>query len=348
MMDWRKQIHRLQVDITSHCNARCAGCSRNIMGGEKQPWLPLNHFPVDVWKRLAEEDTRGWHINELKLNGSWGDAGMHPKLPDMMYTFSAAHPETAIRICTNGGTHNEAWWAELGTALSERADAHVVDFAIDGLSDTHSIYRRSTSFEKVIANAIAFAKAGGNARWVMTLFDHNIHQIDEARETARTSGFGSFSPRYSILRNGRVSTPTEDYLIPTDKAEEIPLPDYIAFTEQANTIARKMFQAVSNKMENTLCPWYNGGVIQLDPWARVWPCCHIADYAVSEDPSSAKHYAQIQADIDDQNFNSLHHHSLGDVLSGEWYQERLPNIVNTAKWRACEMICIKPAAKRNF
>jgi hypothetical protein len=347
-MDWRKQIHRLQVDVTSYCNARCAGCSRNISGGEKQPWLKLNHFDIDVWNRLAEVDTHGWVINELKLNGTWGDAGMHPKLPEMMYTFCAAHPETAIRICTNGGTHNEAWWAKLGKALSERADAHVVDFAIDGLSDTHSIYRRSTSFEKVIANARAFAAAGGNARWIMTLFDHNIHQIEDAQKLAAECGFGSYGARYSILRNGRVMTPDEDYVIKTDIAEATPLPEFVSFTAQADIIARKMFSAVSDKMSDSLCPWYNSGLLQIDPWSRIWPCCHVADYAVSEDPSSTKHYTQIQADIDDQDFNSLHHHSLGDILSGEWYQNRLPNIVNTVKWKSCEMICIKPAAKRNF
>ena len=346
MMDWRRQIHRIQLDITSYCNARCAGCSRNIFGGEKQPWLSLDHFPVDVWRRISEEDTRGWKINELKLNGSWGDAGMHPNLPEMMYTFVKSHPETAIRICTNGGTHNEKWWAELGSALSEQA--HVVDFAIDGLSDTHAIYRRSTIYEKIIANARAFSNAGGNARWIFTLFDHNVHQIDEAIETAKNNHFGSFTARYSIMRNGRVSTPTEDYMIYTDNAEKVPLPEYQVFTEKAGDISRKMFLVVDKNRENSLCPWYNEGMLQIDPWGNVWPCCHVSDYATSHHNSSAENKKEIKETISDSKFNSLLEHSLGEILEGEWYKSQLPDIVSNAKWDTCRKICISPAKTRNF
>ena len=52
-MNWYRQIHKLQIDITSHCNARCGACIRNVDGGETRPGLPLTHFDVDVWKRMA-------------------------------------------------------------------------------------------------------------------------------------------------------------------------------------------------------------------------------------------------------------------------------------------------------
>jgi|GEM_PF-3028158 MoaA/NifB/PqqE/SkfB family radical SAM enzyme len=346
-MDWRNQTHRLQVDITSHCNSKCAGCSRNINGGEKQPWLSLDHFPVDVWNRMCNEDTAGWKILELKLNGTWGDAGMHPHLPEMMATFSKAHPEAIVRICTNGGTHNTKWWSALGNALSENAKVHVIDFAIDGLSDTHAIYRRSTSYEKIIENARAFHDAGGFGRWVMTLFDHNIHQISEAAEVAKEAGFGQFFTRKSSLRNGRVITDTEDYFIPTDKAEEVEQVT-MTYTDQAIQSTRIMSNYVESIKVKEACPWYSDGVIQLDPWGRVWPCCHVADYSTAQHKSTSAEKKEIQDSISDKNFNNLNFRSLGDILTDQWYQKTLPDIIKNESWKTCNNICLHPGEKRNF
>jgi len=67
-MNWYKQVHKLQVDMTSHCNARCGACIRNVDGGETRPGLELTHFDVDVWKRMATVDTKGWWVRQLALN----------------------------------------------------------------------------------------------------------------------------------------------------------------------------------------------------------------------------------------------------------------------------------------
>ena len=50
-MQWQSKVHKLQVDITSHCNARCGACVRNNNGGETEPELALKHFDMDLWKR---------------------------------------------------------------------------------------------------------------------------------------------------------------------------------------------------------------------------------------------------------------------------------------------------------
>ena len=33
---------------------------------------------MNLWKRLCTEDTKGWYIGQLALNGNWGDLMMHP------------------------------------------------------------------------------------------------------------------------------------------------------------------------------------------------------------------------------------------------------------------------------
>ena len=60
------------------------------------------------------------------------------------------------------------------------------------------MYRRMTNFDKIMDNANAFISAGGNAHWKMIEFEHNKHQIEEARELARKMGFTHFTitPNY--------------------------------------------------------------------------------------------------------------------------------------------------------
>ena len=62
-------------------------------------------------------------------------------------------------------------------------------FSIDGLEDTNHLYRRNVKWEKVIENARSFITAGGKAHWDMLVFEHNKHQVDEAKSYANKLGF---------------------------------------------------------------------------------------------------------------------------------------------------------------
>jgi len=68
----------------------------------------------------------------------------------------------------------------------------VVYFCLDGLEDTHSIYRRNTMYSTVIRNAQTFIAAGGHAIWKMIDFDHNRHQQTQAEQLSIDMGFERF------------------------------------------------------------------------------------------------------------------------------------------------------------
>ena len=90
-MHWDQNLKKLQIDITSHCNAKCGGCARNYNGGSTVNGLVLQHFDLEIFKELSS-DTAG-SIQQLSLNGNWGDPGMHPKLSDMMQIWVNDHPD---------------------------------------------------------------------------------------------------------------------------------------------------------------------------------------------------------------------------------------------------------------
>jgi MoaA/NifB/PqqE/SkfB family radical SAM enzyme len=335
---WSKFLRAIQFDLTSYCNAKCASCVRNIYGDKTRPGLPLNHFDIDLWKRLWSEDLRGYVLNEVHLNGNWGDAGMHPKLPELMRIASSHHPEVTLFMHTNGGTHNEAYWGDLAESLRWFKN-HQVIFAIDGMEDTHSIYRRSTSLDKIKSNLKAFSSNKGNAAVKMTLFDHNMHQIEDVKELARSLGACYFDTRHSYTNEAYVKSDTEEYHVTAHKAQEVsnvseilnPGPDSKLRDEQLYRflLAR---QERETEMPKSKCPWYNIGRIQLDPWHNVWPCCHTSLFTYSPTDQFPKLSYE-------ENWNSLNNNTLEEVLKHVWFYKHLKESMDTNPYGVCVDIC---------
>jgi sulfatase maturation enzyme AslB (radical SAM superfamily) len=103
-------------------------------------------------------------------------------------------------MSTNAGARDRKYWEKL-------ADLNVkVMFCIDGLEDTHSLYRQNTLYSTVIKNAKIFIDAGGQAVWKMIRFDHNQHQIDQCRLMSQHLGFVDFR----LVDDGRNTAPVFD------------------------------------------------------------------------------------------------------------------------------------------
>lgn len=331
-MEWHKQIQMLSFDITSHCNASCGGCIRNIYGGEKRPWLNLDHFNLEVFRRVFFEDLKVFNIKAIGYNGNWGDAAMHPYLIDQINIIKETHPHVRLKIATNGGVRSTDWWYELGASI--KSMDHNIDFAIDGLEDTHHLYRRKTDYNKVVANARAFIDGGGMATWMMTAFEYNDGEYAEAEDRARRFGFDQFRLRKSQGSNFLIQTDTENYHVKENKDVS---PYFVKFgtgTQEKDPLGND---------NSTKCPWYNGKKLQVDPWGNVWPCCHLSNY------SSAPVLFPKIADAKEFDFsserqkhnlqNNLHHNSLGEILSSDWYNKRLPNMIDNDPWYSCKTNC---------
>lgn len=329
-MNWLSNLRNLKVEITSYCNAACPGCTRNITGGATVADLDLGHMPLELWTRLCQTDTKDILIRELLLDGSVGDMCMHPLALDFIDVFMEAHPESEILINTNGGARNVKFWSQLGERLSKIN--HRVNFAIDGLEDTHHIHRRNTTYEIVTRNMQAFISAGGRANWVYTAFDHNIHQISTANQRATDMGCAYFEVRQSCIPGSDLYTKTvrEEYSIGTDLIEDIP--EFLdKIIEEQHLINMPEENAESD------CQAYHEKQIQIDWRGNVWPCSYIYSTEVKQNRESlSPFYSSTDHPGDTIN---LYSYSLTDILQNVFYQDVLPDAVNRACWQVCQERC---------
>jgi MoaA/NifB/PqqE/SkfB family radical SAM enzyme len=96
------------------------------------------------------------------------------------------NPDIQLSMNTNGSARSWQFWKGLAAINVQ------VRFGIDGLIDTHSLYRVGTDFVKIIDNAKLFINAGGYAIWDMLVFEHNTFQVDICRDLSGELGFKEF------------------------------------------------------------------------------------------------------------------------------------------------------------
>lgn len=325
-MHWANQLTKLQVDMTSYCNARCPACARNQCGGDVTPGLELKHLDVDVWNKLC---TDVHDIQKLTLNGNWGDPLMHPNVLEMLETFIEHNPQTAISVNTNGGMRKPDWWAKLAKTLN-KAYAHEVRFAIDGLENTHEMYRRGVDFFALCDNTKAYANAGGHAIWLMTLWDHNIEQVATARGLATMLGVQTFDTRYS--HSPEQVNVNNEYWLYNREAKKVELENTHLYS---NYFANH--RKIQDKTDNcSQCPWYNDGRVQIDPWAKVWPCCNISIFTVEQEEFGPDLFDMSQVPAD---FNDLTQYSIYEILEHEWYNTTLSGAIDNAEHGICRQVC---------
>lgn len=180
-------IRSVHLEISSRCNAACPDCPRNLRGMDIEDLglfeirdLSLSEiqkiFPIKFLNQ----------INNILINGNHGDFITCRDALEIVQYFSSNNPQLNIAIQTNGSGRPGIW-----KPLAEIKNI-VIYFAIDGLADTHEIYRQYTDFDQILKNAQAFISAGGCAIWKMIPFDYNCHQIEEAKSMAQKLGFHDF------------------------------------------------------------------------------------------------------------------------------------------------------------
>jgi MoaA/NifB/PqqE/SkfB family radical SAM enzyme len=334
-MDHLNDIHLIQIDPTSHCNAGCGTCVRFVPETlELQPYLKLEHFPMDVYTRLIEEDIKETNITGIEFNGNWGDACMNPNLIEMCRI--ARRANLTIHISTNGGVRTPDWWSELAQVIGDSGE---VVFCIDGIDrESHALYRARTDYDKIIENMQAFNRAGGESIWIITIFDYNNDQIDRAEQLAKQYGCSGFNARKNYSNRKEIVYPTHTVTLHNVDNSQARMVLWNSNTKRRRNDA--YYKSRSPLQQKSQCPWYTSGEIQIDPYATVWPCCVSSQTSYGVEPTGHK-YDPITGftNLAQSPKYSLKEHTLKEILTDKWYTDILNKKVEGAQFSVCVDDC---------
>ena len=285
-------IRRVHVELTTRCNARCPMCPRNYRGYDYNGGYPVTELTVDDFKHIftpeflaqltppPPEILSNGHVKQnfrfygINFNGNLGDFSSAQDGREIV-EYVVSHG-VAVNITTNGHARSAEWWAGL---------AHpkvTVGFALDGLADTHSLYRQDTDWHRVIANARAYIAAGGRAIWRFIPFDHNRHQEDQCRQMAKDLGFEQFENIYDGRDRGPVYTRSGEFshwIGPVGEPER-----HIPHVQDLLQGHRTWFNHRTIRIEkdtaelNIVCEHKRQEEIYIAADGSVWPCCFLGYY----------------------------------------------------------------------
>ena len=190
-----KQIH---LEITQNCQASCPMCDRNQNGGALNPHIKLNELYLKDCHKIFEREFIQ-QLETMYMCGNLGDPILAKDTLDVFNYFRSNNSTMWLSMNTNGGARNQQWWKNLANVLKNPA---AVIFSVDGLADTNHLYRQGVVWDIVEQNMRTFIEAGGRARWDFLIFEHNQHQIDEARALAEKWGV----ERFVAKKTGRFVT----------------------------------------------------------------------------------------------------------------------------------------------
>jgi MoaA/NifB/PqqE/SkfB family radical SAM enzyme len=194
-----KDIKKIHLEISSFCNASCPWCPRNFWGYPYNSGYPEANLTLDQAKKIFQPSFLQ-QLDRIYINGNFGDIVMNPDgLAIVKYFFEHNHT-LDVTISTNGSARDKQFWTALG-----QTNATVL-FCIDGLEDTHHLYRQNTVWKTILKNAKTFIQAGGRAVWKFIKFKHNKHQIDECKNLSAKLGFH----RFELVESTRVDAPVFD------------------------------------------------------------------------------------------------------------------------------------------
>jgi hypothetical protein len=235
-------------------------CVRNIQGKVENPWLDINEITFDQFKSWFSIDFVK-QLNKLYMCGNTGDPIMSKDTLEIFNYLRENNSTMELSMNTNGSARTRRFWEQLAE-LNVR-----VIFGIDGLEDTHSLYRIGTDYNKILENASTFIRHGGHAEWHMLIFEHNKHQVGACQHNADMMGFKQFiAKNTSRFRDNQLNVldangKTTHILYPSDKSISITkkLEDNSPCTINCKVIKDKGLYIAANGLVSPCC-WldFNG------------------------------------------------------------------------------------------
>lgn len=250
-------IKKVHLEVTSKCQAKCPMCPRRIAGGPLFPGLYLEEVTLTNFKKWFPEEFI-LQLDHLYMCGNLGDPIIARDTLAIFEYLRKINNNISLQMHTNGSGRDKKWWNKLAVLNV------AVIFGIDGLEDTHSLYRINTDWNKIIENAKTFINAGGQARWDMLVFQHNEQQIELCKTLSEELGFSEFTIKHtSRFKDGKFDVIDEDFnLLHT-----------LYPSEKSHKMIPKIQKSQKEKLPKISCKAKNNSTIYVSANGNVSPCC---------------------------------------------------------------------------
>jgi len=179
-----ESLNKIELEITSNCNAACPGCARTLNPDK----FSINTITfADIKQMFPSRSTI--EGKKFKFCGVLGDPAFNKECVDMVdYLVSY---DGFCEISTNGGIQSADWWSKLGKIASSSPNLLHIHFCVDGYKETNHIYRVNTIYDVIDRNMQAFCDSAppNHASWIYIVFDHNEHELLLAEQRAKELNF---------------------------------------------------------------------------------------------------------------------------------------------------------------
>jgi len=265
-----QEITSVDLEISTLCNSSCPDCPRNLRGYDfEDPPYVLHSLTLQEVKDLLPAKFVE-QLKVFKIIGNYGDfITCRDGLQIIQYLYDC-NSTMPIHVSTNASGQPNIWekLALIPTLT--------VKFRIDGLADTHSIYRQYTDYDLIMKNAAKYISAGGKANWEMIKFDFNSHQIDQARELSKQLGFKDFILHDQGRNKMPVFTREGNFVRNIGRPEHNHTIQELIHARHSATVNHVEFQQQHKKNtvpKNINCMAKKNKSIYISVDGRVYPCC---------------------------------------------------------------------------
>ena len=307
------------LELTDKCNAECPMCQRTGAS-----YLADKDLSLSEIKSIFSVDTLQ-HLNRVVACGSFGDPMMARDVYEITEYFINAHPLLRVVFSTNGSLRDEDWWFKFGGLSRNQL---VVMFCMDGTTqETHEMYRRNTSLDKILRNAEAYISSGAVASWQFLPYKHSEHEVEQAKELSLKMGFKQFeivkTSRFAGQDNWQYEYDGKDYVLE-------PSPEY-------------MNPNWDNEDSKINCKVQNVPEFYLDCEGYVVPCCYLGSPMyrgrrnLKHDDRWVKEAYTLWDGYNMDDFSALKH-NVFDILNHKWFHN-LEKMWDTNEPSICNQTC---------
>ena len=311
-----QDLKKIEVELTTRCNARCPGCARTLKG-ETNPNVELADITLENYKKILH--SREYiEDKEIFYCGVLGDPIVNKDFKEICEYTLSMDPKVLI-ISTNGGLRSKEYWSQLGT-ISKNNPKLDMRFCVDGYKDTNHLYRVGVNWDRLVENMTAYSQAGGKGQWVYNPFDHNIDDIEKSKQLSTKLGF-KFTLRYSMKQEdthkvvNKKTKKIENKISLTNTKYQHPELKKKTTTKQET---KNLIIKEETKNLNIKCKLIHEGEIYLGANHQIWPCCYLYDNNWYKRDDMVEKFSKY-----DPNWNDSLKHDIQDILDHEWFSQIL-------------------------